>query len=234
MTRMVLVRHGETEDNRAGVLQGQAGKPLSAEGHRQAKRLAERFAAFRFDACYSSDLPRARETAEHLVAPHELVPLYVRALREVYVGSWQGKTPAQVKLEFPDEHAAWSRGEDIARGGGESYEDVAVRCGAALGQIAEAFPTGHVLVVSHGAALRATVHRLLGLPWGALGSLYNASICVFDFVGTPPAEDAEVSVGPKTHVLHVWNDTGHEMNPEEDALCGLLPRKSGATTIPRI
>lgn len=225
MTRMVLVRHGETEDNRAGVLQGQAGKPLSEEGHRQAKRLAERLAPFRFDACWSSDLPRARETAEHLVARHELVPLYVQALREVFVGTWQGKTPDQVKLEFPDEHAAWARGEDIPRGGGESYEDVAVRCGAALGQIAEAAPTGNVLVVSHGAALRATVHRLLGLPWGALGSLYNASLCVFDYATGPTA---------RTHVLHVWNDTGHVMGEEEDALGSLLPRKSGAARSPRI
>lgn len=230
MTRLVLVRHGETEDNRAGVLQGQAGKPLSDEGHRQAKRLAQRLASFRFDACYSSDLPRARETAEHLVTPHELVPLYVRALREVFVGTWQGKTPEQVKIELPEEHAAWQRGEDIARGGGESYQDVAIRCGAALGQIAEAFPGGHVLVVSHGAALRATIHRLLGLPWGSLGSLYNASLCVFDFHAVAPEEGR----GPKTHVLHVWNDTGHEMNPDEDALCSLLPRKSGATRAPRI
>lgn len=220
MTRFVLIRHGETLENRAGILQGQAGGPLSEVGHEQARRVGARLAPFRFDACYSSDQPRARETAEHVIASHELVPLYVRALREVFVGTWQGKTPGQVEAEFPEEHAAWMRGEDIPRGGGERYEDVAVRVGAALGQIAEAFPEGHVLIVSHGAALRATVQRLLGVPFAALGGLQNASLSLFDY--HPTSEDVAAN---KPHCLHVWNDTGHMPDGTEDALCHLLRRK---------
>lgn len=228
MTRFVLVRHGETLDNRAGVLQGQAGKPLSDLGHRQAQRLAQRLAPFAFDACWSSDQDRARETAEHLVAPHGLVPLYVKALREVFVGTWQGLTSAQVLSQYPEEHAAWSRGEDIPRGGGERYEDVAIRCAAQLASIAEAFPHGTVLVVSHGAALRSAVHRLLGLPLGALGGLHNASLSVFDYLAGEPDRTVQHQAfrsATKTHVLHVWNDTGHELDPAEDALAKLLPRK---------
>lgn len=228
MTRFVLVRHGETEDNRAGILQGQGGKPLSDVGHRQAARLAKRLAPFQFDACWCSDQERARETAAHLVEPHELVPLYVKALREVYVGTWQGLTGAQIFEKYPEEHAAWARGEDIARGGGERYEDVAIRCAAQLGAISEAFPTGTVLVVSHGAALRSATHRLLGLPLGALGGLHNASLSVFDYLAGEPDRSLQHQAfqsATNTHVLHVWNDTGHELDPAEDALAKLLPRK---------
>lgn len=217
MTRFVCVRHGETLENRAGILQGQGGGPLSERGHAQAKRLAERLAPFVLDACYSSDQPRARETTEHLIAPHELTPLYVRALREVFVGTWQGKTPAQVALELPEEHAAWLRGEDIPRGGGERYEDVAIRVGACLGQIAEAFPNGHVLIVSHGAALRATVARLLGLSLLGLGGLHNASLSVFDYNVDPERPN-------HPHCMHVWNDTGRA-DDMEDVLSALLRRR---------
>ena len=227
MTRMVLIRHGETEDNRAGVLQGQAGKPLSEVGHAQARRLAQRLAPFRFDACWTSDQPRARETAEHLVAVHDLVPLITRGLREVYVGTWQGKTPGEISEEYPEQYAAWMRGEDIARGGGETYEEVSVRCGAALGSIAEAYPDGVVLIVSHGAALRSTMQRLLGLPLGALGGLHNTSISVFDYVVDGQKFSGDRHAWHDTHTLHVWNDTGHVLPDDEDALGSLLPRKDG-------
>lgn len=200
MTRLVLVRHGETDENAAGIFQGHAGGPLNAKGIEQAERLADRLAPIEFDACYGSDQPRARQTAEILLRRHEhLVPLWTRALRELYMGLWQGKTSAEIRLEFPDEFRAWSAGQDVRRGGGETYAEGGARVAAALGGIAAAFPGGTVLVVSHGAVLRAAIAQWMGLALDALGPLKNTAVTVLDC-----ALD-----GSASHVLQMYNDSSH-------------------------
>ena len=164
-TRVLLVRHGETDDNRNQIFQGQLGRGLNALGREQAALLAARLAlaAERPAAILSSDLDRARETAEILGAALGLAPALDPDLREVYLGAWQGLTHTEIAARFPDEWAAWRAGKDVRRGGGETYAELGERVYRSISSIADAHPGRTTLVVSHGAALKGFVARVLGL-----------------------------------------------------------------------
>jgi broad specificity phosphatase PhoE len=145
MTTILLARHGETEWNRIGRYQGWADPPLNETGRAQARTLADQLRSTPFDAVYSSDLRRARETAEIVAAPHGVPVIAEPGLREVNVGEWSGLTQAEVERRFPG-------GE---RPGGETREQHARRVLAAAEQIARAHPGGCILLVSHGGTMRA-------------------------------------------------------------------------------
>ncbi|MDP9434575.1 MAG: histidine phosphatase family protein, partial [Actinomycetota bacterium] len=119
--RLVLLRHGRTGHNAEGLIQGHLDVPLDDVGRAQADAVAEALAPARPAVVVSSDLSRARETAVR-VAERARVPLRLDArLREVHLGAWQGLTTEQVRERFPEEHAAWRAGRDVARGSGERY-----------------------------------------------------------------------------------------------------------------
>lgn len=200
-TRLLLVRHGETEDNRRQVFQGQLGRGLNGLGREQAGRLAARLsgAAPSPAAIVSSDLERARETAEILGAALGLVPTLDADLREVYLGRWQGLSHAEIAERFPDEWSAWRAGQDIRRGGGETYAELGDRVSRSLSAIADARPGETVLVVSHGAALKSFVAHVLGL-----GSAGMRAFRVQANTGVTVVERAEGSWR-----LLVWNDEAH-------------------------
>src|SRR5687768_15102812 len=137
-TKLLLIRHGETDDNHNRIFQGQGGEGINARGREQAKRLAarmsgapfgvtggpvEKSAAARLDVLYCSHLVRARETADILGEAFALTPIEEPGLCEVDLGAWQGLDDDEVALRFPDEWEAWRCGRDIKRGGGESYAE---------------------------------------------------------------------------------------------------------------
>ena len=161
MTELWLVRHGQTDWNLEGRMQGQSDIPLNEVGLTQASEAAQRLADAAFAAVYSSDLLRARVTAETIAAPHEL-PVRVDArLREICQGEWEGQhylplVEAYQRLECPeDTHRA---------AGGETVREVAERVRAALVAIAAAHPGQRVLVVSHGLAIATQICLARGLP----------------------------------------------------------------------
>ena len=162
MTTVYLARHGQSDWNAAGRWQGHADRPLTALGLRQAADLAEELAAVWLDAVYSSDLRRARETAEAVAGPRSLEVRALAELREVDVGSWSGLTRAEANERFPEEFRRWTEGahgwED-----GETYEQMAERVVAAVRGIAAAHQGEAVLVVSHGGPIRALHAVALGL-----------------------------------------------------------------------
>jgi probable phosphoglycerate mutase len=127
----------------------------------------------------SSDLARAAATAAPLAAATGLPVTYDPRLRELHLGAWQGLTLSEAAERYPDEHAAWRGGTDVARGGGETYADAAARASACLLERLPALPPGRTLVaVTHGGTARATLAALLELPaasWGRLTGLGNCS-----------------------------------------------------------
>lgn len=154
-TRLLVLRHGQSEWNAVHRWQGHADIALDEVGIAQASRAAELLGAF--DAIWASDLQRARHTAEIIaesigVGPVQLDP----RLRETHVGPWEGLTQAEVEARWPGFLAARRRPP-----GFEPYDDAAARMAAALADIAVAHPGGDVLVVSHGGTIRA-LRRLLG------------------------------------------------------------------------
>lgn len=149
MTRLLLVRHGETDWNAAGRLQGQTDRPLSDHGRRQASRLADELVGEEVEAIYSSDLVRARETAEivgrRLGVPVDLDP----DLREKDWGTWEGLTVVERdRVDFV----------------GESTEAHQERILRALRRISERHPgDGVVLVVTHGGSMRRVQTATMGM-----------------------------------------------------------------------
>lgn len=169
-TKLLLIRHGETEDNHRRVFQGHSGRGLNARGRDQAARLAARLEriGLRPTAFYCSDLERAQETADLLSGALKLAPVATKALREIHVGTWEGLGYEQISAGFPDEWAAWRRGVDFKRGGGETYAELGDRVSAAIDGMVAEHAGGTVVIVSHGAAIKVFVGRVLGLDTAAL------------------------------------------------------------------
>lgn len=154
MTTLLLVRHGETDWNRERRWQGHADPPLNELGREQSSALAARLVSDPPGAVYSSDLTRARETAEIVGRSLGLEPRLDPRLREVDVGEWSGLTLPEIEQRFPEGLArrlAGGAGWDE----GESYEAMGERVLEALHAIAAAHPGGRVLVVTHGGPMRA-------------------------------------------------------------------------------
>lgn len=162
MTTVYLARHGQSDWNAEGRWQGNADRPLTDLGRAQASELAERLDSTSLDAIYSSDLRRARDTAEAVAARQGLEVCTLPALREVDVGSWSGLSRPEVEERFREAFARWREGgqgwED-----GETYEGMCERVVAAVLEIAAAHPDGTVLVVAHGGPIRALHAVALGL-----------------------------------------------------------------------
>jgi len=175
---LMLARHGETDDNARLIFQGQGGGSLNARGRAQAERLAARLAGT-LDVIVSSDLTRAKETAEEVARVSGVEIIFDREVREVDVGAWTGLAYEEVERRFPEEWAAWRAGLDVARGGGETYVGLATRVAGALERIARDHVGKRVLIVSHGAALRSAVCLALGISpsWNApIAGLHNTSL----------------------------------------------------------
>jgi broad specificity phosphatase PhoE len=154
-TRVLLVRHGQSEWNAAGRWQGQADPPLSDLGRLQAREAGRAVGAV--DAIWSSDLQRAAETAIIIGDQIGVGPVVVDdRLRERDAGEWTGLTRAQIEQRNPGFLADGNRPP-----GWEPDRDLLRRAGAALASIAGAAPGGDVLVVTHAGVVFA-VERHLG------------------------------------------------------------------------
>jgi broad specificity phosphatase PhoE len=171
--RLVLWRHGQTAWNAERRFQGQSDIPLDRTGQEQAERAARLLAALRPDLIVSSDLIRATSTAAPLARLTGLDVALDKDLRERHGGAWEGLTDADIRERYPTEHRTWSPPD------GEPSGVVADRVAAALLRAATAVREDALaVVVSHGAALRLGMSRLLGMPeeiFGALGPLSNCS-----------------------------------------------------------
>ena len=180
---IVLIRHGETEANIAGVWQGVSNGSLSETGRRQAKLLAERAEV---DVVYSSPLTRARDTAAAIAERHAVGHHIEDSLREMDFGEWEDLHPSQIMNQWPDEfRRAYLEDEDLPRGStGETYGSVSKRMRQAIDQLAELHAGSLVGLVSHGTAIRAYLSDVVGLGYAGrrrLASLGNTGISRIEF-----------------------------------------------------
>jgi broad specificity phosphatase PhoE len=202
--RLLLLRHGQSVWNASGRWQGRADVALSALGEEQARDAARRLSSGDFVRIVSSDLQRARRTAEILAEalglPVELDP----TLREIDVGDWQGLTRAEINERDPGALAEWSEGRSESTPGGETRDHLTERARSALLRVAaEAAPGDRVLLVSHGALIR-NLDRALGLqPHGIdnlAGRWYEVDsdgrLAVGEVVSLADPEDRTLSPSP--------------------------------------
>jgi probable phosphoglycerate mutase len=163
--RVMLVRHGESWWNAAGLWQGQRGPGLSDLGQRQAKVTAAFLAANVDDVVLlvSSDLARATGTAEPAARALGLPLRTDERLREIDVGWWSGLSTDEVLARAPGDMAAVRGGDDLPRGGAETVGDLRARVVPAVAALAASCDGGTALIFSHGGPIRAIVGHALGL-----------------------------------------------------------------------
>ncbi|HEX6936826.1 MAG TPA: histidine phosphatase family protein [Actinomycetes bacterium] len=184
---MVLWRHGQTRWNIEDRFQGHTDVELDETGRDQAERSARLLAALRPHTIVSSDLRRARDTAE-VLSQVAGVPVRDDArLRETYGGVWQGLTVDEIRAHDADAYALWRSGADVPAGGAETRSDVAARVLPAIREALEPVPSGEILVVvTHGGSARAAIGSLLDLPmdrWAVVGGLSNCCWSVLEEFG---------------------------------------------------
>ncbi|MBV8956567.1 MAG: histidine phosphatase family protein [Solirubrobacterales bacterium] len=152
---VLLARHGQTDDNLEPLrFQGFTDTPLNDTGRRQAAELAERVADRGIVSLWSSDLRRARETAEIVGGSIGLLPRLDARLREANRGRWEGRLFTEIERDEPDAYAAWMRaGATFRFPEGESLRDQQERVSAAVQDIA-ACRQLPALVVCHGGSIR--------------------------------------------------------------------------------
>ena len=186
VTRVLAVRHGESEWNAAGRWQGHADPPLTEEGLLQAVRAAERLGTF--DAVWASPLQRAAHTAAVIAEAIGVGPVQLHDdLMEAGFGPWQGLTISEIEQGWPGFLAERRRPD-----GAEPTEQVVARGLSALRHVAASAPGGEVLVVTHGGLVRSVCHSLdrheVRLP--------NLGACWFHV-----RSDGQVSVGEVVSLL---------------------------------
>lgn len=186
-TRLVLVRHGQTDANAAGRFQGQQDVPLNRVGRSQAAAVAPRIAAMRPDRLVSSDLVRAEETARAIAAVSGLEVRTDPRLREIDVGEWQGLSVTEVAATCPWFAEKVAAGEDVRRSAtGETATEAGERVAGVLEELTARHPGETIVVVGHGLALRVGTALTLGLGFagaGALSGLWNCSWTILERAG---------------------------------------------------
>jgi phosphoserine phosphatase len=185
--RFLLVRHGETDWNRAGKFQGQIDVPLNDNGRNQASLAAEFLKTVQIDLGFTSPMLRPKETAQIILKDRTGLTLNEDAdLREIGHGLWEGKFEAEIKAEYPGELERWqSHPESVQMPEGENLQDVWTRATAAwqkiIAQVGNQTQTG--IVVAHDATNKVLLCHLLGLGLADIWKIKqgNGAVTVIDY-----------------------------------------------------
>lgn len=206
ITRLCIVRHGETAWNAEHRVQGQLDVALSASGRAQAEAAAKVLATERFDAIYSSDLSRARQTAAPTAAALSLDVRIDRDLRERHYGIFESLTYAEVKQKYPADYARFdAREPDYDFRTGESLKDFSARSISIIERIAAIHPGKSILVFTHGGILDKLYRHITGLPLSAPREF-----------GIPNAGLNRVELAAGRWQIRAWADVAHLQSALDD------------------
>lgn len=162
-THVLLIRHGQSEGNAAGLFGGHTATPLSARGRKQAEATAKTLASESFSAICSSDLPRAIETAEPLSRLTGLPVQGSEAFRERSVGVMEGLAFEDAAEQHPEQYAALLRRDfEHVLDGGESYRQLLDRAWRKLDEVISQNRTGKIAVFSHTGTICILALHLMG------------------------------------------------------------------------
>jgi len=165
---------------------GWSDEDLDESGYIQARSLASRLADLSISRIYTSPLKRAYNTASVLAAPHGLEPELLDDLKEIQIGDWQGLHRDEIKQRWPELWRDWRVDPSILTlPNGESLNDVRERIVNAFNRIVSSSEGNQVIIVSHGAAIKAFVAYILGVSNKIYNSfdISNASLSVIQVIG---------------------------------------------------
>lgn len=212
MTEILLIRHGETAWNAIKRLQGHLDIPLNEEGKRQAAALGRALREESLDAIISSDLQRARQTAQAIAAPRGMAVQIDRDLRERCYGAFEGMLYAEISQRYPEAYAAWQAREIDARFPpgvhvAETLAEFAERAVSTIMRIAREGKYRRVALVSHGGVLESAYRAAQGLGYAHARDfdVFNASVNRFIWDGSALK-------------LAQWGDITHLEELETEAL----------------
>ncbi len=198
-TTLILVRHGETEWNLEGRIQGQSDSRLTERGREQGQRAAKRLAGLKLAAVYASDLGRARETGEMIAAPHGLAVQTRPELRERCYGEFECRTREEIVATDPDTFATWlADRQRLAPPGGETQQELSDRVMRAVREIVGAHSGETVVVAGHGGPIKSALFAVLRIPIDSWDRTWVANGSVTVLRGRP--DDLRVAS---------FNDTSH-------------------------
>lgn len=193
MQTLTLIRHGETDWNREGRIQGDMDCDLSDLGRRQAERLRDRLASEQFDAVYASTAIRAVETGRIAVG-HRIEVERRGALREINLGVWEGVLVSDLKKRFPRDTELWFRKpSQVVIEGAESLRSFRRRVTGEITRILDTHDdNSSVVVIAHGGVICSYLTAILGLKLDDLWrfKIRNASITRLIFPLNEPRIDA--------------------------------------------
>lgn len=199
MSRLLLVRHGDTELNSRERYWGHSDVKLSEAGLKQAEKLRERLASERIDVIYASDLERSWLTAKIIAQKHRLEVTICPELREFNFGVVEGLTFDEISHLHPELAEFWaSRNPKLRFPSGESLGDLRRRLSRFRKRLEKHTPQETILIVAHAGALRILLCQLLGIGqhhWRQL-RLNLASLSI-------------VETYPERTVLSLLNDVSH-------------------------
>ena len=201
--RLILVRHGQTEWNQLGRIQGRTDIPLNDTGIMQARAAGEWLSQRRIDAVYSSPMQRASDTATEIARPHGLPVISLDDIIEIDFGLWEKKTADELKKLYPEYWNDWSwhlDEEKSANMQAESAYTILNRVKRALNSIFEENTAGSTaVVVSHTMPIKLIMANAIGLPLKSLQSIKvgNCGICELDM-------NSDMSGS-----LITWNESGY-------------------------
>lgn len=179
---LYVVRHGETEWNRARRIQGHTDSPLTELGRRQATAASQVVASLPITTLYTSDMPRALETSRLLLGERQLPVKVDPRLREMSYGILEGLSWDEIESKHPEAHQGLSERPGVyVPPEGESREMVLARALSALHEIARSHPGETVLVVSHGGLISGFLRHVLGIPFTTPSGFYTANCAIHRF-----------------------------------------------------
>lgn len=184
MTRLYLIRHGETEWNASSKVQGTTDTKLNEKGILQAELVAKKLAGENISALYTSSLTRAKQTAGKISEALKLEAKELHNFREICLGPWQGLTIDEIKENYSDHFKIYrEKPSEFNMPGAETFLQVAERFCNAVNNIVVDNQDKNIAVVSHGAAIKAAVISILGIDIEHYNKfrIDNASISILQF-----------------------------------------------------
>ncbi|WP_371371356.1 alpha-ribazole phosphatase [Sporomusa aerivorans] len=184
MTRLIIVRHGQTLWNLERKYQGHSDIALTEKGLQQAEAVAARLAAESIEAVYASDLSRAYKTAECIAVKHNLKVNVVPELREIRFGEWEGLTYEEITVRWPGLLGKlWSTPDEIEIPGGETFRQLKERAYDAVNRIVAAHPEQTVAVVAHGGTIGTIICAMLNIHLNHVWSIRqdNTAVNIVDY-----------------------------------------------------
>ena len=195
-----LIRHGQTNWNEERRAQGQSDSKLTKIGKEQAVALGKKIKQIKFDKIFCSSSLRTRQTAELVFPKTELEIEYLDSLREIFLGSWEGKLYKDIEVENPESHNHfWKEPHLFKLTGAENFYQLQKRAIKVVDSIVEEFESKKVVIVSHGALIKALLCFAERKPIKELWSpphMHNCAHSIILYCGKNPSQILQYADAP--------------------------------------